>query len=219
MLLLLVMALSPTPARRALVVVDVQNDFLPPHGSLAVPGGQEIIPVINGLLEKQRWDLVVLTQDWHPADHVSFARNNPGAEVFQEIALPSGSRQVMWPSHCEQGSNGAEFSSELKRLPGDVVVRKGTNRLIDSYSGFFDNDHQSETDLRRVLQDAAISEVFVVGLALDYCVGWTALDAAAIGFQTTLIRDASRGISQESIEKILAQLAEHSIKVINSDEL
>lgn len=187
---------------RALIVVDLQNDFLP-GGALAVPLGDEVIPVINGLLP--HFELAVATQDWHPADHGSFAANHPGKNVYDQITL-AGLPQTLWPVHCVENSHGAQLASALHttRLAG--VFQKGTDPAIDSYSGFFDNGHRRATGLGDWLKSRGVSEVCVCGLATDYCVKFTALDAVQLGFVVSLAADACRGVnlrphdSQDAIE-------------------
>lgn len=174
----------------ALIVVDVQYDFLP-GGSLAVAGGDEIIAPVNRLARK--FENVVQTQDWHPAGHISFASTHPGKKPFEVIELPYGP-QVLWPDHCIIGSPGAQFDSRLD-LPGvQTIVRKGYRPAIDSYSGFRDNDHKTTTGLAGYLRERGIARLFLVGLATDFCVSWTAEDGVAAGFECTVIDDATRAI-------------------------
>lgn len=164
------------PAGEALIVIDVQNDFCP-GGALAVAGGDEIIPRINGLMGG--FGTVVLTQDWHPADHLSFADNHPGAAPFSLTEMPYGP-QVLWPRHCVIGSEGAAFHPALDTGPVQMVIRKGFRPQIDSYSAFFENDRRTATGLDGYLKARGITAVTLVGLALDYCVAYSALDAAAL---------------------------------------
>jgi nicotinamidase/pyrazinamidase len=183
----------------ALIIVDPQVDFGHPSGSLYVPEGEQIVAEVNALREALKIDDVFITQDWHPADHVSFALNNPGSTLFQEKTLADGSQQVMWPLHCIQGSAGAGWMSGLTVLDSDVIVQKGTNRAVDSYSGFASNDGVGEvTQLNIMLLDRGITHVVVCGLAFEYCVGFTALDAAKRGFQVCVVGAATRGISLEN---------------------
>lgn len=175
---------------RALIVVDVQNDFLP-GGTLAVAGGDAVIDPINRLMDA--FDTVVMTADWHPADHVSFADNHAGKSPFETIELPYGV-QVLWPRHCVAGTAGAAFAKELKTDKAAVIVRKGMHTDCDSYSGFVEADRQTKTGLAGWLKDRGIDEVWVCGLATDFCVAWTAQDAASAGFKTYLIEDASKAI-------------------------
>jgi nicotinamidase/pyrazinamidase len=173
-----------------LVVVDVQNDFMP-GGALAVPKGDEVVPVINRLAA--RFENVLLTQDWHPRGHASFASSHPGRKPFETIELPYG-RQVLWPDHCVQGTAGAAFHPDLDVTRAQLIIRKGHHRDIDSYSGFLEADRKTSTGLAGFLKEKGFRELFVCGLATDFCVAWTAIDARAAGFDTALIEDASRAI-------------------------
>ncbi len=175
---------------RALIVVDIQNDFLP-GGSLAVAGGDEILEAVNTLIEA--FDTVVLTADWHPQNHISFAGNHPGRQTFELIDVAYG-KQVLWPSHCVAGTPGAAFCEKLNTDKAAVIVRKGMNVECDSYSGFVEADRKTTTGLAGWLKERGIDEVWVCGLATDFCVAWTAQDAAAAGFKTYLIEDASKAI-------------------------
>ena len=175
----------------ALIVVDVQNDFCP-GGSLAVSGGDRVAPYINSI--RGNYPLVVFSQDWHPAAHKSFCSNNPGTEVGQFIKL-GGQDQTMWPDHCVQNTAGAEFRQDLDMAAGDPVVRKGELVEVDSYSAFYDNDHQHETGLRELLQTRGVTEVDVAGLATDYCVKFTVLDALKLGFGVTVLREGCRAVN------------------------
>jgi nicotinamidase/pyrazinamidase len=174
----------------ALIVIDVQNDFCP-GGALAVSGGDEIVPRVNAMI--QRFEHVVLTQDWHPAGHSSFASQNPGKQSFETVAMPYG-EQTLWPDHCVQGSAGAEFHPGLEWTKAELVVRKGFRKAIDSYSAFFENDHQTPTGLAGYLRERGIGEVTFAGLATDFCVAYSALDAARSGFKATVAMDACRAI-------------------------
>ena len=174
----------------ALIIVDVQNDFCP-GGALAVAGGDLVVPVINSILP--RFDVVVATQDWHPRDHASFAANHPGTQVGQVVEL-AGLAQVMWPVHCVQNTPGAQIRADLDTSGLDGLFQKGTDPLVDSYSGFFDNGRLHATGLGDYLKGRGVTHVFVCGLATDYCVKWTALDALSLGFATTVISDACRGV-------------------------
>lgn len=174
----------------ALIVIDVQNDFCP-GGALAVAGGDEIIPRINALLAD--FAVKVFTQDWHPADHSSFAANHPGAAPFSVTEMPYGP-QVLWPVHCIQGTDGAAFHSALRTDPADLVIRKGFRPAIDSYSAFFENDHKTPTGLEGYLMSRGVTTLTVVGLATDFCVGYSAIDAARLGFNVTVLEGACRAI-------------------------
>jgi nicotinamidase/pyrazinamidase len=178
------------PATEALIVIDVQNDFCP-NGALAVAGGDEIINRINGLMEE--FCTIVLTQDWHPANHSSFAANHPGADPFSLTTMPYGP-QVLWPTHCVQGGTGAEFHPNLQTDPAQLIVRKGFRTEIDSYSAFFENDHSTPTGLDGYLRSRGITAVTLVGLATDYCVAYSALDAAGLGYKATVLEGACRAI-------------------------
>ena len=175
----------------ALILVDIQNDFLP-GGALAVPAGDEVIPVANRLIE--RFENVIATQDWHPANHGSFASQHGDSEVGEVIQL-NGLEQILWPDHCIQGTRGAEFAETLNRNDRVRVFPKGTDREIDSYSGFFDNGQRKATGLSDYLQTESIVRVYVLGLATDYCVKFTALDAKRLGFETFLVEDGCRGVN------------------------
>jgi nicotinamidase/pyrazinamidase len=175
---------------RALILVDLQNDFCP-GGALAVPDGDAVLPIANRL--QPRFDLVVATQDWHPADHGSFAANHPGRKPF-EMAELGGLPQVLWPMHCVQGTPGAAFHPRLDTARIAKVFPKGTDKAIDSYSGFFDNGKKKATGLGDWLAAQGVTDVAVCGLATDYCVKATAIDAVQLGLRTTLIEDACRGV-------------------------
>ena len=179
---------------RALILVDIQNDFLP-GGALAVPDGDAVVPVANALMPG--FSLVVATQDWHPADHGSFAANHPGRRPGEVIAL-GGLSQVLWPVHCVQGTRGAEFAGGLDRARIGRVFVKGTDPEIDSYSGFFDNERRKSTGLGEFLRAAGVDEVVVLGLATDYCVKFTALDALSLGLRTVLVVDGCRGVELQA---------------------
>ena len=178
------------PANEALIVIDIQNDFCP-GGALAVTGGDLIIPQVNALMAE--FDCVVLTQDWHPADHSSFAANHPGAEAFSLIEMPYGP-QVLWPVHCVQGAAGAAFHAGLQINKAQLIVRKGFRSGIDSYSAFFENDRSTPTGLEGYLRARGIATLTLVGLATDFCVAYSALDAAKLGFSVTLLEGACRAI-------------------------
>ncbi len=173
----------------ALIVIDVQNDFCP-GGALAVPGGDEVVAPINAMMDD--FDAVILTQDWHPAGHSSFASSHPGQEPFWVIDRPYGP-QVLWPDHCVQGSEGAAFHPGL-RSDGDLILRKGFNREIDSYSAFFENDRSTPTGLEGYLRTRGIDRLTLVGLATDFCVHYSAVDAARLGFDVAVRMQACRAI-------------------------
>ena len=173
-----------------LLVVDLQNDFLP-GGKLAVAGGDEIVIPINRL--GRRFENVVMTQDWHPEGHVSFASSHPGSHPFEVIELPYGP-QVLWPDHCVWDTHGAEFSADVELPHTQMVVRKGYHEVVDSYSGFQEADRKTRTGLAGYLRERGFRRLFIAGLATDFCVNWTAVDAAAAGFETYVIEDACRAI-------------------------
>jgi len=177
-------------ATEALIVIDVQNDFCP-GGALAVTRGGEIIPRINTLMAE--FQIKVLTQDWHPADHASFAANHPGAAPFSLTEMPYGP-QVLWPTHCVQGSAGAAFHQALATDPADLVIRKGFRAAIDSYSAFFENDRATPTGLEGYLRTRGATRLTLVGLATDFCVAYSAVDAARLGFDVTVLEGACRAI-------------------------
>jgi nicotinamidase/pyrazinamidase len=204
---------------KALLLIDLQNDFVP-GGALAVANGDQTIEIANQLLsEKGRlFDIAVATQDWHPSNHKSFAANN-GAEVGSMGTL-GGLPQVMWPTHCVQGSSGAEFVKSLEIRKVDKIVQKGTDPQIDSYSGFFDNGHKKATELASYLKSQNVDEVIVMGLATDYCVKFTALDARELGLKTTLIRDGSRAVNLHpgDEQKAIDEMVSHGVRLMTSAE-
>ena len=199
-----------------LVVVDMQYDFLP-GGSLAVAGGDEIVPLINTLARK--FTNVVFTQDWHPSDHISFASQHPGKSPFETMELPYGT-QVLWPDHCVWASRGAELSDDLDVPHGQMIIRKGYNRLIDSYSGFQEADRETLTGLAGYLNERDIGRLYIVGLATDFCVGWTAIDAAAAGFDVSVIEDATRAIDNAgSLARTWADMADAGVDRVMSKDI
>src|SRR5205814_1228968 len=202
---------------KALVLVDLQNDFLP-GGALAVPRGDEVIPIANRL--QPRFGLVVATQDWHPPGHGSFASTRPGRKPG-ELAELAGLPQVLWPDHCVQGTAGAAFAPTLTMARVEAIVRKGTDPAIDSYSGFFDNGHRKSTRLGEYLREMGITAVYVCGLATDYCVKFTALDAKQLGFDTTLIQDASRGVNLKpgDVDRAVEEMRTAGVRIATSEEL
>ena len=187
----------------ALVVIDVQNDFCP-GGTLAVTDGDAVVPEINRIMRD--FPVRVFTQDWHPVGHGSFASSHAGAAPFETIQMPYGS-QVLWPDHCVQGTDGAEFHEDLHTEPAQIVLRKGFRSEIDSYSAFFENDQTTPTGLDGYLRARGVSRVTLVGLATDYCVAWSALDAARLGFETRVKLSACRAIDLDgSLDKALADM-------------
>lgn len=202
---------------KALIIVDVQNDFCP-GGALAVENGDAIIDIINRL--QHQFDLVVATQDWHPADHKSFAANHADKNIGDVIEL-AGLPQVLWPTHCVQNTDGAAFHPRLQTQNIARIFRKGEDETVDSYSGFFDNGHRRATGLGAYLKEQKATQVFVCGLATDYCVKFTALDARELGFDVTLIEDACRGVELHDgdIARSVDAMREAGVKVVNSSEL
>lgn len=193
---------NPTP-RDALVIVDVQIDFLP-GGALAVPDGDAVIPAAQALASQ--FDTVVLTQDWHPAGHASFASSHPGTAPFSTTRLPYGD-QVLWPDHCVQGTPGAALAGGLAAGNARLIIRKGCNLGIDSYSAFREADRRTSTGLAGYLRERGVGHVVLCGLATDYCVAWTALDAVAAGFEATVVEDACRGIDLDgSLRRAWAEM-------------
>jgi len=209
----------PRKALNALLIIDVQHDFLPPDGSLAVKDGDKVIPVINDLRKKCTWDTIALSQDWHPSNHVSFASNNSGSKLFEEHKLSSGMMQMMWPDHCVQESRGAQFHQALEQEINDQIIRKGADPNVDSYSAFYDNDKKSATELAEFLRRQKIDQVFVTGLAFDYCVCYTALDAIREGFTVYVIEDATRGVSEDTVRARRKDLLDNGVRLINANEV
>ena len=198
----------------ALLVVDIQNDFCP-HGTLEVKNGDEVIPVANALMD--HFDLIVATQDWHPANHKSFAANHPWRKPGQVIDL-NGLEQILWPIHCVQGTFGAEFAPGLHTDKFTRIFRKGTDPEIDSYSGFFDNGHRKSTGLGEYLKEKQVDAVYIVGLAADVCVKYTVLDALELGFTTYLVTDGTRGVDLEKgdTERAIAEMADQGAILVTS---
>ncbi|MCU0676722.1 MAG: bifunctional nicotinamidase/pyrazinamidase [Myxococcota bacterium] len=202
---------------RALVLVDLQNDFLP-GGALAVREGDRVIPIANRL--QHEVDLVVATQDWHPRDHASFASQHAGKRPGELITL-EGLPQVLWPDHCVQLTHGAAFASTLDTKRITKIFPKGMDRRVDSYSGFFDNGRRHDTGLADYLKLKGVRELLVCGLATDYCVKWTALDAAELGFDTFVVVDACRGVelNEGDVDDALDELEDAGVELVESDEL
>jgi nicotinamidase/pyrazinamidase len=202
--------------KSVLIAVDIQNCFLP-GGSLAVKDGDQVVPVINRIAKK--FAHVVLTQDWHTPGHVSFASAHQGKAPFAVIKLPYGD-QVLWPDHCVQGTSGADISNEISIPHAELVVRKGYNKGMDSYSAFLEADHATPTGLAGYLKERGLARVFVAGLATDFCVAWTAIDARRLGFETFVIDDASRGIDTGgSLAAAWTAMQGAGVKRIMSDDL
>ena len=202
---------------KALLLIDLQNDFCP-GGALEVPAGNEVVPIANELMEK--FDLVIATQDWHPANHGSFAANHMWRKPGQVIDL-HGLPQVLWTIHCVQESFGAEFTPALNTAGIHKIFQKGTDPTIDSYSGFFDNGHRKSTGLGDYLQEQGVTEIYIMGLATDYCVKFSALDGAKLGFKTHLIEDGCRGIDLEpgDIDRAKEEMRAAGVTILQSTDL
>ncbi|KIA78934.1 bifunctional nicotinamidase/pyrazinamidase [Chromobacterium amazonense] len=200
----------------ALLVVDVQNSFCP-GGELAVPGGDEVVPLINHL--SLLFENVVLTQDWHPRGHISFASSHPGKQPFQNIDLPYGA-QTLWPDHCVAGSHGAAFHAELETERARLIVRKGIHAAVDSYSAFVEADRTTPTGLGGYLNTLGVKKVWLAGLATDFCVAWSAIDARAAGFETFVVEDACRAIDIDgSLADAWMAMRQAGVKRVRSDEV
>lgn len=200
----------------ALIVIDVQNDFCP-GGALAVADGDAVIPVIHALAP--RFEHVILTQDWHPAGHSSFASSHPGKQPFEQVEMPYGA-QTLWPEHCMQQAPGAEFHPKLRLPRAELILRKGFRREIDSYSAFFENDRTTPTGLAGYLRERGLTRAFFAGLAYDFCVGYSALDACRLGLPAFVVRDACRAIDLNgSVAAIEAEFTQAGVVLIESAEL
>ena len=203
-------------ADSVLIVVDVQNCFMP-GGSLAVKRGDEVVPIINKLA--QSFQNVVITQDWHHPQHISFASQHPGKKPFEQIELPYGA-QVLWPDHCVQGTEGASLHKDLSIPNAQLVIRKGFRQNVDSYSAFVEADRKTPTGLAAYLKERGIRTCYIAGLATDFCVAWTALDARKAGFDATVIEDASRGIDLNgSLAKAWSEMKAAGVKRVQSADI
>jgi len=208
---------SLVDSKSALLVIDVQNDFCP-GGQLAVEEGHKVVPVINRIIGF--FGLVAATQDWHPADHLSFAANHSGKNVFDTVEV-CGIDQILWPEHCIAGTRGAQFHPDLNSAAFDIILRKGRQKELDSYSAFLENDHRTSTGLEFYLKGLEVGRLFLCGIASDVCVYYSALDGVALGFEVFVIEDGCRGIDappgtlKERVDKMITE----GVKVINSKEL
>ncbi len=202
---------------RALVLIDLQNDFLP-GGALPVPEGDVVVPIANEL--QPTFELIIATQDWHPPNHGSFAANHPGKKVYDEIDL-NGLRQTLWPVHCVQNTPGADFAPGLNREPIRKVFQKGVDPMIDSYSGFYDNAHRRSTGMGEWLETQPITELYICGLATDYCVKLTALDALKLGFKVSVVADACRGVNLRpgDVDRASTELKKAGVSIVQSEQL
>ena len=200
----------------AFLIIDVQNDFCP-GGALAVADGDAVVPVINRL--QKRFGTVILTQDWHPADHTSFADNHDSAEPYSLIEMTYGP-QVLWPRHCVQGSGGAAFHADLETKRADLIIRKGFRREIDSYSAFFENDHETVTGLAGYLRERGIKQLVMAGLATDFCVRFSAVDAAKLGFEVKVVEDACRAIDLDgSLAAAMEEMTASGVGILRESNL
>lgn len=203
--------------KTALIIVDLQNDFCP-GGSLSVPDGDAVIPLANQL--QHYFDVIIATKDWHPEDHMSFASNHPGKREG-DVLMIDGIEQILWPDHCIQDTKGAEFHSGLDTSKINKVFLKGTNKKIDSYNVFFDNAHLQNTGLAAYLRDKKINDIYIMGLATDYCVKYSCRDAAELGFNTCVIVDACRGVElhEGDIANALAEMRGEGVKIVYSPDV
>ena len=200
---------------KTLIIIDVQNDFMP-GGQLEVPHGNQIVPVINKILGY--FDIVLATQDWHPKEHKSFASNHFGKKPFDRMVL-NGVQQTLWPDHCIQGSYGAELHKDIDSNRIAAIFRKGMDPEIDSYSGFFDNNHESNTGLSGYLKEKGVTEIHFCGLAADICVYYSILDSILEGFTSVLVEDASQPLYPDKFDDVKCELAKLGVRIANSDEL
>jgi nicotinamidase/pyrazinamidase len=199
----------------ALIVVDVQNDFCP-GGSLAVKNGNQIVSIINEI--QKHFNFIFYTQDWHPLDHSSFSTNNPGKKVFSTIDMFYG-KQVIWPPHCVLNTEGAKFHKDLNVEDAKTIIRKGYRKEIDSYSGFFENDRETPTGLQGILNNLGVKRVFICGLALDFCVNYTALDATKLGYDAIVLENATLPVNLgNSVEKTLDDFKKNNVKLGKLDQ-
>ncbi|WP_179349050.1 bifunctional nicotinamidase/pyrazinamidase [Winogradskyella pacifica] len=200
---------------KTLLIIDVQNDFMP-SGSLPVPNGDEIVPVINKIRDK--FDLVIGTQDWHPKDHISFASNHEGKSNFDVIEIHN-QPQILWPDHCVQGTEGAKFHPGLNTEKFEAIFRKGTDKTIDSYSAFYDNGHLKSTGLTGYLKEKEITQLYVCGLAADICVYFSIIDALQEGFSCYFIDDASKALDTKEFETLKKEMIAKGIQIVRSESL
>ena len=200
---------------KVLIIIDAQNDFMP-GGSLAVPQGDKIIPVINQILPQ--FELVIATQDWHPENHISLAKNHLGKNEFESIQV-EGIKQTLWPAHCIQNTSGADFHKDLQTEKIEAIFRKGTHPMIDSYSGFYDNAHLKSTGLAGYLREKQATELYFCGLAADICVSFTVKDALKEGFVSYLIEDATKALNEEDFAQAKSDIQALGGKIVNSAQV
>jgi len=205
--------------KKALLIVDVQNDFCE-GGTLEVKKGKEVIPVINNLVQSKQFDFIIATEDWHPRNHKSFASNHKNKNVYDVVKL-NGITQVLWPDHCIQRTKGAKFHKDLILGEKYFVFKKGKNPGIDSYSGFFDNDHKTSTGLTEFLRKNNVNEIYITGLATDYCVKFTAIDSVNEGYKTFVIKDAVRGVNieKDDSKRAFSEMKAKGCKIITSKKI
>ena len=203
------------PNMNALIIIDIQNDFLP-GGVLAVPAGDKIVPVVNEM--QYYFELVVVTQDWHPQNHKSFASNHKGKKLFEVIEL-NGLQQTLWPNHCVQGTYGADFPKTFNTNKAEAIFRKGTDAKIDSYSGFYDNGHRKSTCLAEYLRGKKVTHVYITGLCADICVFYTAMDSLNEGFETFIIEDGTCPLKQDDYIKTMKEFTAKGGKLIGSAQI
>ncbi len=203
--------------KSALLIIDMQYDFME-GGSLEVKHANSILKTINQIAQKD-WGLVVASKDWHPQNHISFASNNKGSKVFEAITLSDGTQQVMWPDHCVQGTHGSDIHKDIDATRIDHIVLKGQNPQVDSYSAFFDNNHLQKTEMDKILKEHGIKNIYVLGLARDYCVRWTAIDGQKLGYKTYFIWDATKPVDSASDDAILKELKDNKIEIIKAKDL
>lgn len=201
---------------KALIVVDVQNDFCK-NGALAVPDANVIIPYINKIISKNNYDEIIFSQDFHPKDHISFAENHPTKKIGEFVTLKNGTEQILWPTHCVQGSFGTAFHSDLQHPDTLKIIQKGANKWVDSYSAFYDNNHEISTGLTKYLQHKNITHLEIVGLALDYCVKFTALDAVNEGFTTSVHYKGTKAVNINSTDgdNAILELIKNGVHIIS----
>ncbi len=203
--------------KSALLIIDMQYDFME-GGSLEVKDANSIVNTINQLAQKD-WGLVVASKDWHPQNHISFASNNEGSQVFETITLLDSTQQVMWPDHCVQGTHGSDIHKDVDATRINHIVLKGQNPQVDSYSAFFDNNHLQKTDMDKILKEHGINTIYVVGLARDYCVRWTALDGQQLGYKTYFVWDATKPVDPSTNDAIAKELKDNKVEVIEAKEI
>ena len=211
-------------AKSALIIVDMQNCFINGEDksvhSLPVNGGKSLIKTINEIQEKVKFDMVVATKDWHTADHISFASQHEGKKPYDVVTLPGNIKQTLWPDHCVQNTLGAEFVAGLETKNINKIIYKGDHQSIDSYSGFFDNGKQSQTELDSYLKENKVTELYVVGLAADFCVKFTSLDGAMLKYNTHFVKDLTKAVFPDKLEEsTYSELRKAGVKIISSNEI